>query len=249
MSPDIEADAVKRRSRANREDDTAKGGKSASFYWSSAALYPFQTFFPSPQALHMWHWQPLKKNLSMWSCLLPSHSMAICGFLPSIALSFYLAALLSVHLPDSLSLHGCYLIISIQWQSRCRQSDQIVPNTNLEACISRKNSKLGFQVTKFTKRWQSVSLSQNVWTCHFTPTKICQSPSLPNSLPLCATMWGWESKSSSNFLSPWSRHAAKLIKTRARSFIVFLASWLSMTHSIHALRIINQINTHQHMDT
>lgn len=32
MSPDMEADAVKRRSRANREDDTAKGGKSASFY-------------------------------------------------------------------------------------------------------------------------------------------------------------------------------------------------------------------------
>lgn len=32
MSLGMEADAVKRRSRANREDDTAKGGKSASFY-------------------------------------------------------------------------------------------------------------------------------------------------------------------------------------------------------------------------
>lgn len=32
MSPDMEADAEQRRSGANREDDTAMEGKSASFY-------------------------------------------------------------------------------------------------------------------------------------------------------------------------------------------------------------------------
>lgn len=46
MSSDMEAEAKKRRCRAN-SDDTAGKGKSAIFYWSTAALFQFQTFFSS----------------------------------------------------------------------------------------------------------------------------------------------------------------------------------------------------------
>lgn len=71
-------------------------------------------------------------------------------------------------------------------------------------------------------------------------------------LPLSAPMWGWVSQSSSISVSHWGRQAAKLIKMRARRIIVFLASCLSMTHSMHArvrTHLINQINTNHNMDT
>lgn len=79
--------------------------------------------------------------------------------------------------------------------------------------------------------------------------------SLPASMSACLTACLFMSPCEDEYPdpppspSPWCRQAAKLIKTRARSFIVFLASWLSMTHSMHTPRIINQINTHRDMDT
>lgn len=86
-------------------------------------------------------------------------------------------------------------------------------------------------------------------TLYVSPTKLCLFPYLPASLCHYVRMSIQIILHHSLPLSPWSRQAAKLIKTRARSFIVFLASWLSMTHSMHTPRIINQINTHRDMDT
>lgn len=143
MSPDMEADAVKRRSRANREDDTAKGGKSASFYWISAALYPFQNTSSPSQLLHMWHQQQKKKAhfLSMWPCIV-YHSliyMDICWFL---ALCCSLSTWLLPHHPFWLMM----ISVLTKWL-RCRA----LPNTNW---------KLGFpqlQATKFTKMTKCIS--------------------------------------------------------------------------------------------
>lgn len=113
MSPDMEADAEKRRSRANREDDTAKEGKSASFYWSTAALFQFQTFFPPPQLLLKWLRQPQKSTFPVY--VVASVTVWFYGH-PLISfsiLSVYLAAFLSDRLPDSLPL--LYMPVSLSY--------------------------------------------------------------------------------------------------------------------------------------
>lgn len=113
MSPDMEADAEKRRCRANREDDTAEEGKSASFYWSAAALFQFQTFFSSSTALTQVASTTSEKVhfLSMWSRQSLSASMDICWFrsiycLPAWQLSYRsICQPLCLYMPVSLSHH------------------------------------------------------------------------------------------------------------------------------------------------
>lgn len=119
MSPDMEADAEKRRSRANRGDDTAEEGKSASFYWSIAALFQFQTFFP-PHLLLKWHWRPMKPCKSTFSVYMVmsvtvwfyGHLLISFSILPCLSicqhLCLYMAVSLSYHFYDDLDDNDGY---------------------------------------------------------------------------------------------------------------------------------------------
>lgn len=117
-SPDMEADAERRRSRANREDDTAREGKSASFYWSTAAFFQFRTFLPPPQTLLKWHRQPPKSTFPvycMWSCQSLSGSMGICWFLSLYCRSTRQLSYPSI-CPPLPALHACQLVTSfLRW--------------------------------------------------------------------------------------------------------------------------------------
>lgn len=57
MSPDMEAEAEKRRCREN-SDDTAKKGKKGKFLLEHCCSLSISNLFPPPQPLLKWHQQP-----------------------------------------------------------------------------------------------------------------------------------------------------------------------------------------------